>query len=360
MDTQKTQNLIVNTKRGFYSTLGDIAATTVIFFFTVLDEDIRNLVNFQGEYLVQVLRALGVTGPLAGFISNLRSPVDGGGVTPSPSAPLNSPTANRDREGLSPRDREGLSPRDREGLNPRDNETPRPETRDTETPPAPPAPVNVDPPRAMPDAEGDDVLYPGDAYPDSASPVVPARYEQHRQSAMARLAAADRQAHDRQVAGMLKGPVHEGLQLGPRPLRKNSGYVFSQRSLKNRSELSVTMQRVATRGLAYSPFDWVMIEAARTVGEQQEMFDKGLSKTLESRHTETPAEAFDIKILDPITGKGTDNPAMYKAVAEAIRLAAADEEASIVSGALDWGWDIYHFERDRKEFPFRAPDIVLA
>lgn len=139
-----------------------------------------------------------------------------------------------------------------------------------------------------------------------------------------------------------------------------SGFQFSRRSLSNRAELDEPMQRVADRGLSYSPYDWVMIEAGRTLAEQQLHVANGDSKTLDSRHIEEPAQAFDIMVLDE-NGKGTwQVEPYYRAVTDAMKRAADDEGVGITCG-YDWGWDSGHFERDRAEVPFsRPPDIALS
>lgn len=145
-----------------------------------------------------------------------------------------------------------------------------------------------------------------------------------------------------------------------KPPMGSSGFRFSRRSLSNRAELDEPMQRVADRGLSYSPYDWVMIEAGRTLAEQQVHVANGDSKTLDSRHVEEPAQAFDIMVLDE-DGRGTwQVEPYYRAATDAIKRAADDEGVGITCG-YDWGWDSGHFERDRAEVPFsRPPDIALS
>ena len=133
----------------------------------------------------------------------------------------------------------------------------------------------------------------------------------------------------------------------------DSGFVFGPRSLANRAELDEPMQRVADKGLAYSPYDWVMTDAGRTFAEQRGYVESGASRTMDSRHCEIPAQAFDIMVLDE-NGNGTWDLDYYRPVADAIKRAAAEEGVGITAG-IDWGWDAVHFERSREELPFRRP-----
>lgn len=148
----------------------------------------------------------------------------------------------------------------------------------------------------------------------------------------------------------------------PVPFRRQSGFKFSVRSLGNLEGLSDFMQRTARRGLAYSRHDWVMIASKRTLAEQILNVKAKVSRTLDSRHCEEPAQAFDILVLDennnPLDGNSPEHEPYYRRVAEDILEAARDEGGTVTSGILDWGWDWYHFERSRDEVPFEWPEGV--
>lgn len=59
---------------------------------------------------------------------------------------------------------------------------------------------------------------------------------------------------------------------------------WSDRSLKNLEGIHPDLRKILDRALQDSPVDFVVIEGLRTKARQAELFAKGASKTMKSRH----------------------------------------------------------------------------
>jgi peptidoglycan L-alanyl-D-glutamate endopeptidase CwlK len=109
------------------------------------------------------------------------------------------------------------------------------------------------------------------------------------------------------------------------------------------------LRRVLDKALQDSPLDFVVIEGLRTKARQQELFDSGASKTLDSRHI--TGHAVDLLPIGP-NGKPAFDWPLYDQLGPAVKKAA--KELGI---ELDWGgdWKKFkdgpHFELDRTAYP---------
>lgn len=106
--------------------------------------------------------------------------------------------------------------------------------------------------------------------------------------------------------------------------------------------------RVVERARGY--IDFIVTEGMRTAQRQRELFDKGATRTLNSRHL--TGHAVDLAVL---VGREVrwDWP-LYKQLGQAMKRAAAEEEVGITWGG-DWPRfpDGPHFELCWDRYPAR-------
>lgn len=124
-------------------------------------------------------------------------------------------------------------------------------------------------------------------------------------------------------------------------------YKFSQRSLNNLSTVHPDLQRVMLEAITNSPYDFGVTEGLRTKERQQQLFDQGKSKTLNSRHLS--GKAVDVVIF--LGSTITWDVKYYKILSEHIKAVAKLNDVPIVWGG-DWESfvDAVHFELDRKVY----------
>lgn len=96
-----------------------------------------------------------------------------------------------------------------------------------------------------------------------------------------------------------------------------------------------------------SPYDFGVTEGLRTKERQQQLFDQGKSKTLNSRHLS--GKAVDVVIF--LGSTITWDVKYYKILSEHIKAVAKLNDVPIVWGG-DWESfvDAVHFELDRKVY----------
>lgn len=136
-------------------------------------------------------------------------------------------------------------------------------------------------------------------------------------------------------------------------------WTFSAASEKKLSEAHPDLVKVARRALQISKVDFGVISAYRTAEEQRQKVASGASKTMSSRHRETPAMAIDIACY--VDGKitWTVNP-HYLEANRAFEQAAKELDIELTTG-LSWGNvfhggpDAGHFELSRDKYPYNGP-----
>lgn len=120
----------------------------------------------------------------------------------------------------------------------------------------------------------------------------------------------------------------------------------SKRSLSNLQGVHPALVSVVMLAMSRSFQDFGVAEGLRSIGRQQELFDQGFSKTLNSKHLAQKtgfSHAVDLypsgfNTVAEITAEA------YKAVADAIK-SAADELGVVVEWGYDlWEWDKPHFQ----------------
>jgi peptidoglycan L-alanyl-D-glutamate endopeptidase CwlK len=125
-------------------------------------------------------------------------------------------------------------------------------------------------------------------------------------------------------------------------------FILSSRSNKKLLGVHDHLVRVVQRAIELTDVDFIVTEGVRTKARQRELFDKGATRTLNSRH---------------ITGHAVDLAAMvgnevrwdwplYPRIAAAMKAAAREYHVPIVWGG-DWRTfkDGPHFELDRSMYP---------
>lgn len=125
--------------------------------------------------------------------------------------------------------------------------------------------------------------------------------------------------------------------------------VNAVRSKKRLDGVHPDLISVVERAVALCSVDFMVIEGVRTAERQQELFNKGASRTLNSRHL--TGHAVD---LAPVVGGNIpwDDLGKFKEINKAMQAAAKELGVSI-----KWGGDFknffdgVHFELNRKIYP---------
>lgn len=127
-----------------------------------------------------------------------------------------------------------------------------------------------------------------------------------------------------------------------------SKFVFSPRSLKALTGVHPDLVMVMRRALQLTTVDFVVTEGRRSVVRQQELYDAGATRTMNSRHL--TGHAVDVAAW--VVGTVRWDWPLYGKIAEAVKEAAEELEVPIVWGG-DWKTfkDGPHFELDRRFYP---------
>jgi len=122
-------------------------------------------------------------------------------------------------------------------------------------------------------------------------------------------------------------------------------YELGTRSLQNLSGVHPDLVAVVKRAIQITEQDFTVIEGVRNIERQRELYRKGASKTLNSRHL--TGHAVDM-VPWPIDWNDLDR---FEVVSEAMKAAAEELNIPIVWGG-DWKsfYDGPHFELNRKNY----------
>lgn len=126
-----------------------------------------------------------------------------------------------------------------------------------------------------------------------------------------------------------------------------SGFVYSQRSLLNLSEVDQPLQTVAECAIRHTPVDFVVIDGGRTAEEHRINVANGKSWTTRSRHQDGKA----IDVAAWVNGKITYDSAPYYQIAQSFYACSKDSKVPIVWGGEWKAKDLMHFELDRRYYP---------
>ena len=122
-------------------------------------------------------------------------------------------------------------------------------------------------------------------------------------------------------------------------------YVLGKTSLKRLQGVHPDLIAVVKRAIEITSVDFTVLEGLRSVERQRELFNKGASKTMASRHI--TGHAVDLAPW-PIDW---DNLSRFKQVASAVKEASEELGIPVLWGG-DWRtfYDGPHFELDRKVY----------
>ena len=123
--------------------------------------------------------------------------------------------------------------------------------------------------------------------------------------------------------------------------------MLNERSLKNLQGVHPDLVKVVHRADELTELEFIITEGLRSKERQRELFAKGLSKTLNSRHITGHAVDFAPILYGTVTWK---TPA-FLPIIKAFKKAAEELKVPIVSGG-DWKTfrDFPHIELDRRVY----------
>lgn len=122
-------------------------------------------------------------------------------------------------------------------------------------------------------------------------------------------------------------------------------FLFGQRSIDNLLHVRPELVLVVSRGLLYSPVDFVIIEGLRSLKRQKMLVNTGKSMTMHSKHLS--GRAIDVMAVGDLDKDGdidaqdksiTWNRDLYKHIAEVMYRAAKELDI-----AVRWGGDFKSF-----------------
>lgn len=105
---------------------------------------------------------------------------------------------------------------------------------------------------------------------------------------------------------------------------------FSKRSLQNLDGVHPDLKKVMSHAIKTTDVDFVVIEGLRSIERQRELFDRGATKTMNSRHLTGHA----VDVVPYIEGAVSWHWPDYYKLADNIKRAAKDMDVP-----LDWGGD---------------------
>jgi len=110
-------------------------------------------------------------------------------------------------------------------------------------------------------------------------------------------------------------------------------YKLSQRSLDRMEGVDERLVAVAKAAIGHTETDFGVICGLRTIEEQRELFNKGASKTMKSKHIDGNA----LDLMAYVGSRGSWEIKLYFDIADAVKEAAID-----VGVAMRWGaaWHI--------------------
>ncbi len=134
-------------------------------------------------------------------------------------------------------------------------------------------------------------------------------------------------------------------------------FSFSKRSLTNLQGVHPDLVAVMHEAIKITPVDFGIIEGARSLDRQKELFATGKSQTMHSRHLVGKAVDFAAYV----DGKITWDEHYYATIADAIKLAAAGLGVPITWGG-DWHAfkDSDHIELEKHAYPDTKEEPVIA
>tara|TARA_B100000963_G_C22559828_1_gene640798 strand:+ start:641 stop:1093 length:453 start_codon:yes stop_codon:yes gene_type:complete len=106
-------------------------------------------------------------------------------------------------------------------------------------------------------------------------------------------------------------------------------FKLSKRSLSRLEGVDERMQRVVKTAIGISKIDFGVICGLRTIAEQKELVAKGASQTMKSKHIDGLA----VDLMAYISGRASWELNLYDDIADAMKIAADEEDVQIRWGA---------------------------
>ena len=131
-----------------------------------------------------------------------------------------------------------------------------------------------------------------------------------------------------------------------------SAYYLSARSLSRLEGVHPALVAVVKYAILITPRDFCVVEGLLTTAKQREYYQKGLSRTMNSRHL--TGHAVDLLPYRPGGYGDLDSPealAAFRRIAKAMKQAAARVRVPIEWGYDLWKWDMPHFQLSAKKYP---------
>lgn len=119
-----------------------------------------------------------------------------------------------------------------------------------------------------------------------------------------------------------------------------SGFIFSQRSMKNLAEVDTRLQEVAHCALQHSSVDFIVVDGGRTEEEHKNNVAAGRSWIRRSKHQDGLA----IDVAAYVQGKVTYDHAPYHKIADAFYWCSKELGTPITWGGEWRVKDLMHFE----------------
>lgn len=110
-------------------------------------------------------------------------------------------------------------------------------------------------------------------------------------------------------------------------------YKLSKRSLARLEGVDERLIRVVKTAITFSTVDFGVIQGLRTIEEQRELVAKGASQTMKSKHLDGRA----VDLMAYVGSRGSWELSLYDNIADAMKLAAIEENVAIRWGAA---WQI--------------------
>lgn len=119
-------------------------------------------------------------------------------------------------------------------------------------------------------------------------------------------------------------------------------FKLSKRSLDSLVGVHPDLVAVVKQAIKITPIDFVVIEGVRTLETQKLYVQRGVSKTMNSRHL--TGHAVDLAVW---LGTIRWEQALYDELASAVKQAAREVDVTVQWGYDLWGWDSPHWQLPR-------------
>ena len=129
-------------------------------------------------------------------------------------------------------------------------------------------------------------------------------------------------------------------------------FILSQKSLRRLEGLNPDLVKVVKRAIQITPIDFIVVEGLRTKERQAYLFEKGATKTMNSRHL--TGDAVDLAPI--VDNKVSWDWKYYYPLAEAVKEAAKQVKVEVRWGGTWKGLSETEFDNGRTVLSKTFPD----